>query len=156
MRVSGATVQKFLLGMALLSALVWNLAHASEINGLQLSNGATGTRAEIALDQPVEFKLIRLSAPERLVVDLPATKVHRGLVLPAGAGLVKVTATAKGAVKRLAIDPSLFVPEEREVVEDLIVAAVQDAQARAMVAAQEEMGKITEGLELPPGMKLPF
>lgn len=74
----------------------------------------------------------------------------------AGAGLVRVTATAKGAVKRLAIDPSLFVPEEREVVEDLIVAAVQDAQARAMVAAQEEMAKVTEGLELPPGMKLPF
>jgi N-acetylmuramoyl-L-alanine amidase len=95
MRVSGATVQKFLLGMALLSALVWNLAHASEINGLQLSNGATGTRAEIALDQPVEFKLIRLSAPERLVVDLPATKVHRGLVLPAGAGLVKAVRTGQ-------------------------------------------------------------
>jgi DNA-binding YbaB/EbfC family protein len=74
----------------------------------------------------------------------------------AGAGLVKVTATAKGAVKALTIDPSLFVPEEREVVEDLIVAAVADAQARAMVAAQAEMSKVTEGLDLPPGMKLPF
>ena len=47
-------------------------------------------------------------------------------------------------------------PEEREVVEDLIVAAIQDAQARAMAAAQAEMAKVTEGLELPPGMKLPF
>ena len=74
----------------------------------------------------------------------------------AGAGLVKVTATAKGAVKRLSVDPSLFVPEEREVVEDLIVAAVQDAQGRAAAAAQAEMAKVTEGLELPPGMKLPF
>ena len=74
----------------------------------------------------------------------------------AGAGLVKVTATAKGTVKALAIDPSLFVPEEREVVEDLIVAALQDAQARAMVAAQAEMAKVTEGLDLPAGMKLPF
>ena len=74
----------------------------------------------------------------------------------AGAGLVTVTATAKGAVKSLAIDPSLFVPEEREVVEDLIVAAIQDAQARAVVAAQSEMAKITEGLDLPAGMKLPF
>jgi nucleoid-associated protein EbfC len=73
-----------------------------------------------------------------------------------GAGLVTVTATAKGAVTRLSIDPSLFRPEEREVVEDLIVAAVQDAQARAMVAAQAEMAKVTDGLELPPGMKLPF
>jgi DNA-binding YbaB/EbfC family protein len=74
----------------------------------------------------------------------------------AGAGLVRATATAKGQLKRLDIDPSLFVPEEREVVEDLIVAAVQDAQARAQATAQEEMGKLTEGLGLPPGMKLPF
>ena len=74
----------------------------------------------------------------------------------AGAGLVSVTANAKGGVTRLSIDPSLFVPEEREVVEDLIVAAIQAAQARAMTAAQEEMAKVTEGLALPPGMKLPF
>jgi DNA-binding YbaB/EbfC family protein len=74
----------------------------------------------------------------------------------AGAGLVKVTATAKGAVRAVAIDPSLFRPEEREVVEDLIVAAIQDAQARASAAAQSEMGRLTEGLDLPPGMKLPF
>ena len=71
-------------------------------------------------------------------------------------GWSRSTATAKGAVQALSIDPSLFVPEEREVVEDLIVAAVQDAQARAMVAAQAEMAKVTEGLDLPPGMKLPF
>jgi DNA-binding YbaB/EbfC family protein len=74
----------------------------------------------------------------------------------AGAGLVTVIATAKGAVRSLSIDPSLFKPEEREVVEDLIVAAVQDAQARAQAAAQTEMGRITEGMDLPPGMKLPF
>lgn len=74
----------------------------------------------------------------------------------AGAGLVRVTVNAKGAVRRLSVDPSLFVPEEREVVEDLIVAAIQDAQARAMEAAQTEMAKVTEGLSLPPGMKLPF
>ena len=74
----------------------------------------------------------------------------------AGAGLVRVTANAKGTVRRLSIDPSLFVPEEREMVEDLIVAAVKDAQARAMEAAQAEMAKVTEGLALPPGMKLPF
>jgi DNA-binding YbaB/EbfC family protein len=74
----------------------------------------------------------------------------------AGAGLVKVTATAKGAVKAIAIDPSLFVPDEREVVEDLIVAAVQDAQARAAAAAQAEKARLAEGFDLPPGMKLPF
>ncbi len=74
----------------------------------------------------------------------------------AGAGLVTATASAKGQLRRLSIDPSLFRPEEREVVEDLIVAAVQDAQSRAEAAAREEMGKVTEGLPLPPGMKLPF
>lgn len=74
----------------------------------------------------------------------------------AGAGMVKATATAKGELKRLSIDPSLFKPEEQEVVEDLIVAAVQDAQAQATAAAQSEMAKVTQGMQLPPGMKLPF
>lgn len=74
----------------------------------------------------------------------------------AGAGLVRATATAKGQLKALAIDPSLFRPEEREVVEDLIVAAVQDAQGKAQAAASEELGRVTEGMGLPPGMKLPF
>ena len=74
----------------------------------------------------------------------------------AGAGLVKARATAKGSLRGLSIDPSLFVPEEREVVEDLIVAAVKDAQEKASARAAEEMAKITEGLPLPPGMKLPF
>ena len=74
----------------------------------------------------------------------------------AGAGLVTVTASAKGEVRGLSIDPTLFNPEEREVVEDLIVAAIKDAQSRAQEAAQTEMGKVTEGLDLPPGMKLPF
>ena len=95
MRVTGATVQKFLLGMALLSALAWNLAHASEINGLRVDSGATGTRAEIALDQTTEFKLIRLSGPERLVVDLPATRIRQGMPLPVGAGVVKSVRTGR-------------------------------------------------------------
>ncbi len=73
-----------------------------------------------------------------------------------GAGLVKATASAKGQVTRLSIDPSLFNPDDREVVEDLIVAAIKDAQEKAQTAAAEEMGKVTEGLGLPPGMNLPF
>lgn len=73
-----------------------------------------------------------------------------------GAGLVKATATAKGELTALDIDPSIFVASEKEVVEDLILAAIKDAQSRASERAQEEMGKITEGLGLPPGMKLPF
>jgi nucleoid-associated protein EbfC len=74
----------------------------------------------------------------------------------AGAGLVRATASGKGELRRLSIDPSLFKPEEREVVEDLIVAAVKEAMTRAQAAAQAEMAKLTEGLNLPPGMKLPF
>ncbi len=73
-----------------------------------------------------------------------------------GAGLVKATATAKGELKSLSIDPSIFSGDDKEVVEDLILAAIKDAQQKASDRAQEEMGKLTEGLGLPPGMKLPF
>ncbi|CRK75461.1 MULTISPECIES: YbaB/EbfC family nucleoid-associated protein [Nereida] len=73
-----------------------------------------------------------------------------------GAGLVKATATAKGILTGLDIDPSIFHPDEKEVVEDLILAAIKDAQAKAAQKSQEEMGKLTEGLGLPADMKLPF
>ena len=73
-----------------------------------------------------------------------------------GAGLVKATASAKGELKALDIDPSIFQPDEKEVVEDLILAAIKDAQAKAEAKSQEEMQKLTEGMGLPPGMKLPF
>ena len=73
-----------------------------------------------------------------------------------GAGLVKATATAKGELKSLDIDPSIFNGEDKEVVEDLILAAIKDAQSKATERAQQEMAKMAEGLGLPPGMKLPF
>ena len=73
-----------------------------------------------------------------------------------GAGLVKATATAKGELTALNIDPSIFNGDDKEVVEDLILAAIKDAQIKASEKAQEEMGKLTEGLGLPAGMKLPF
>lgn len=74
----------------------------------------------------------------------------------AGAGMVQATVTAKGELKALKIDPSLFNPDDREVVEDLIVAAVKEAQLKGAEAAQEEMASVTEGMPMPPGMKLPF
>lgn len=74
----------------------------------------------------------------------------------AGAGMVKATMTAKGALKGVTIDPALFKPEEREMVEDLIVAAHEDARRKAEEAMQEKMKGLTAGLPLPPGMKLPF
>jgi DNA-binding YbaB/EbfC family protein len=73
-----------------------------------------------------------------------------------GAGLVKARATAKGELTGLDIDPSIFVASEKEVVEDLILAAIKDAQGKASDRAQSEMAKLTEGLGLPAGMKLPF
>ena len=73
-----------------------------------------------------------------------------------GAGLVKATATAKGDLTALDIDPSIFNSDDKEVVEDLILAAIKDAQAKAAAKSQEEMSKMTEGLGLPAGMKLPF
>ena len=73
-----------------------------------------------------------------------------------GGGLVKVTATAKGEIKRIILDDSIMKPDEKEITEDLIVAAINDAKQKGEAAAQEKMKDITGGLPLPPGMKLPF
>ena len=73
-----------------------------------------------------------------------------------GAGLVKATSTAKGELKGLDIDPSIFNGDDKEVVEDLILAAIKDAQAKAADRMKEEMGKMAEEMGLPPGMNLPF
>jgi DNA-binding YbaB/EbfC family protein len=73
-----------------------------------------------------------------------------------GAGLVKATATAKGELIGLDIDPSIFRSDDKEVVEDLILAAIKDAQMKAQDRAAEELAKITEELGLPANMKLPF
>ncbi len=73
-----------------------------------------------------------------------------------GAGLVRATATAKGELTALEIDPSIFQPSEKEVVEDLILAAIKDAQRKAMEKSQSEMARITQELGLPADMKLPF
>jgi len=74
----------------------------------------------------------------------------------AGAGLVRARVTATGDLTGLEIDPSILVASEKEVVEDLILAAIRDAQAKASERHQAEMAKLTDGLGLPAGMKLPF
>ncbi|QUS35873.1 YbaB/EbfC family nucleoid-associated protein [Falsirhodobacter algicola] len=73
-----------------------------------------------------------------------------------GAGLVTARCTAKGDLTGLDIDPSIFVASEKEVVEDLILAAIKDAQKNAAERMQSEMSRMTESLGLPAGMKLPF
>ena len=73
-----------------------------------------------------------------------------------GGGLVKVKASAKGRIIAVSIDESLMVPAEKQMLEDLVAAALNDARARADTASNAEMGKMTAGLPLPPGFKLPF
>jgi DNA-binding YbaB/EbfC family protein len=73
----------------------------------------------------------------------------------AGAGLVKVTMTCRHDVKRVSIDPSL-VGDDRELLEDLLAAAVNDAVRKVDSTVQEKMGAMSAGMGLPPGMKLPF
>ena len=73
-----------------------------------------------------------------------------------GGGAVTVKVTGKGQLKGITIDPSLMNPDEKEILEDLIVAACNDAKAKTEAHLQEEMGKLTGGLPLPPGFKLPF
>ncbi len=72
-----------------------------------------------------------------------------------GAGLVKVTMTCKNDVKRVVIDPSLF-GEDKDMLEDLVAAAFNDAVRKAEATSSEKMAAVTAGMPLPPGMKLPF
>ena len=74
----------------------------------------------------------------------------------AGGGLVKVKASAKGRIIGVDIDESLLAASEKQMLEDLIVAAFNDAKAKADAASNTEMSKMTSGLPLPPGFKLPF
>ena len=98
MRTRGINLQQILLAVALLAALAWNLTHAAEVRGVGLETGPTGTRAELMLDGSAEYKLISLANPDRLVVDLPASRAGTALALPAPAGVVK-------AVRRGQPDP---------------------------------------------------
>ena len=73
-----------------------------------------------------------------------------------GAGLVKVVITCRNDVKRVAIDPSVLADGDKEMLEDLVVAAMNDALRRAEQTASERMSSVTAGLPLPPGFKMPF
>ncbi len=73
-----------------------------------------------------------------------------------GGGLVTATLTGKGELRRLKIDPTLVDPSDIEVLEDLVIAAVNDAKRKVEANAAEEMKKVTGGLQLPPGLSLPF
>lgn len=73
-----------------------------------------------------------------------------------GGGMVRIRASAKGRIAAVTIDESLLVPSEKQMLEDLVAAAINDARAKADLAAQESMKNVTGGLQLPPGFKMPF
>lgn len=108
--------------------------------------GQLGDMAKI-MKQAKEMQDKVMQAQERLA-DIMVTG-------EAGAGMVTCTANAKGELKGLNIDPSLFNADDKEVVEDLIIAAIKEAQVKASEAAQREMAKATEGMPLPEGMQFP-
>jgi DNA-binding YbaB/EbfC family protein len=74
----------------------------------------------------------------------------------AGGGMVKLRINGKGSLLKIDLDPSLLKPEEKEMLEDLIIAAFADAKKKSDESAAGQMGQVTAGLNLPPGMKLPF
>jgi hypothetical protein len=88
--------------------------------------------------------------------ELQAQLANAEMTGASGGGMVQVTVTGKGEVRRIKIDPALVDPAEVEVLEDLIVAACNDAKAKVEAYMQERMGELTGGLKLPPGMSLPF
>jgi nucleoid-associated protein EbfC len=89
---------------------------------------------------------------EELQAELEQTLVEG----QAGGGLVKVTLTAKGQMKSVSLDPTILRPDDREIVEDLVVTAHRDARKKADRLMEEKMKAVTAGLPIPPGMKLPF
>ena len=92
-----------------------------------------------------------------LPTEMRVAKLEQSTVTgQSGGGLVKVTLNGKGSLTHIAIDPSLLKADEREIVEDLIVAAHSDAKTKVENIMAEEMKQVTGGLPLPPGFKLPF
>ena len=90
------------------------------------------------------------------MADMQAKLAETEISGAAGGGMVNLTVNGKGEMRSIKIDPTLADPTEIEVLEDLIVAAFNDAKTRLEAYLQEEMGKMTGGMSLPPGMKLPF
>ena len=88
--------------------------------------------------------------------DLQAEMERTEVEGQSGGGMVRVTLTAKGAMKGVSIDASLLKAEEKEIVEDLVLAAHDDARKKGERMMEEKMKSVTAGMPLPPGMKLPF
>ena len=96
----------------------------------------------------------QVQAMQQKLADVQAELESLEVEGAAGAGMVKVVATAKGAVKAVSIDDSLMRPDEKDILEDLILAALNDARAKGERLVQDKMGALTAGLPIPPGLKL--
>ena len=90
------------------------------------------------------------------MAEMQASLTQLEITGQSGGGFVTVTVNGKGELQRVKIDPKLADPNEIEVLEDLIVAASKDAKSKADAEAAAQMAKLTGGLQLPPGFKLPF
>ena len=98
----------------------------------------------------------QVQAMQSRMAEIQARLEQASVTGQSGGGLVKVSLSGKGAMTRLEIDPSLLKPEEKDILEDLIVAAHSDAKNKSETMMAEEMKSVTGGLPLPPGFKLPF
>jgi DNA-binding YbaB/EbfC family protein len=100
------------------------------------------------LKQAQEFQS-KMAGMQEEMTDMEVTGLSAG-------GMVQITLNGKGEARKLKIDPSLVTPDDAEVLEDLILAAFNDAKGKVEKAMREKMSKMTSGLALPPSMKLPF
>lgn len=98
----------------------------------------------------------QVQAMQSRMAEMQAKLEQATVTGQSGDGLVKVTLNGKGAMTGIVIDPSLLKPDEKEIVEDLVLAAHGDAKAKSEAMMAEEMKSVTGGLPLPPGLKLPF
>ena len=96
----------------------------------------------------------QVQAMQQKMADMQAELEALEVDGASGGGMVRVTATAKGQVKNIAIDDSLMKLDEKDILEDLIVAAINDAKGKGEALMQERMQKLTAGLPIPPGLKL--
>lgn len=163
MRIKGQTVQQWMLGAALIFGLLWNIARASEIKDLAVSEGATGTRAEVLLDAAGHYTTLTLAGPDRLVVDLPESKLARQLKAPAGAGVVKSVRTGQpvpGTV-RIVFDLAQPVVALKPRIEDgpggarLVLEWPGDGKAAAIAASPDPIAAIAAQAGTPSTMTTP-
>jgi DNA-binding YbaB/EbfC family protein len=98
----------------------------------------------------------QVQAMQSRMAEMQAKLEQATVTGQSGGGLVKVTLSGKGVMTGLVVDPSLLKADEKEILEDLIIAAHNDAKTKSEAMMTEEMKSVTGGLPLPPGMKLPF